>query len=140
MSRCCEPWPLIRIACSRQVDPGPGNGGELQMSPAVPSHRPASTAPIVSPMPAGPVSTDTRIPDAEVCGLAGGVWWCPAFLTLDPTPRRASPSPAGDEPFLFLAVSARQGQTGPILRSALHASLCYTLFEWSSLPRAHTST
>src|SRR5471030_643665 len=46
---------LMRIACSRPVDLRPGNGAELRRSPAVPSHRPASTRPTVSPMLSGPV-------------------------------------------------------------------------------------
>src|ERR1017187_3730156 len=65
------------------------NGAEPRKSPAVPSHRRASTRPTVSLTQSGRASTDTRIPDAEAFGLAGGVWWCPAFLTLDFTPQPA---------------------------------------------------
>src|ERR1017187_4017773 len=82
---------LMRTACSRQVDLRPGNGAELRKSPAVPSHRLASTPPTGSLTQTGPASTDTRIPDAEAFGLARGVWWCPACLTLDFTPQPAAP-------------------------------------------------
>src|ERR1035437_4271718 len=80
---------LMRTACSRQVDLRPGNGAELQTSPVVPSHRPASTRPTASLTQTRPASTDTRIPDAEAFGLARGVLWCRAFLTLDFTPQPA---------------------------------------------------
>src|ERR1019366_7668732 len=80
------------------VDLRPGNGAELRKSPAVPSHRPASTRPKASLTQTGPASTDTRIPDAEAFGLARGVWGCPAFLTLDFTPHPAAPRPSPASP------------------------------------------
>src|SRR5258708_3331735 len=70
----------MRRACSRRVDLRPGNGAELRRSPAVPSHRPASTRPTVSPTLSCPVLEDTQIPAAQGFGMADRACLCPAFL------------------------------------------------------------